>query len=141
MDNRCQLCDRKVDKLTKHHLLPREEGGNEEHISYICSDCHRQIHALYTNKELAIRLDSIDKLKNDEKIHKYLKFIKKQPASKIATIKKSEHSYKWQKEEMVKPCKYKVFAPIPLNEPGVRWLDIAHIKSTSFHLGWSKFIS
>ena len=63
MDNICQLCDRKVDKLTKHHLLPREEGGNEEHISYICSDCHRQIHALYTNKELAIRLDSIDKLK------------------------------------------------------------------------------
>ena len=57
MDNICQLCDRKVDKLTKHHLLPREEGGNEEHISYICSDCHRQIHALYTNKELAIRLD------------------------------------------------------------------------------------
>ena len=75
----------------KHHLLPREEGGNEEHISYICSDCHRQIHALYTNKELAIRLDSIDKLKNDEKIHKYLKFIKKQPASKIATIKKSRN--------------------------------------------------
>lgn len=35
MDNICQLCDRKVDKLTKHHLLPREEGGNEEHISYI----------------------------------------------------------------------------------------------------------
>ena len=91
MDNICQLCDRKVDKLTKHHLLPREEGGNEEHISYIGSDCHRQIHALYTNKELAIRLDSIDKLKNDEKIHKYLKFIKKQPASKIATIKKSRN--------------------------------------------------
>ena len=44
-------------------------------MSYICSDCHRQIHALYTNKELAIRLDSIDKLKNNEKIHKYLKFI------------------------------------------------------------------
>ena len=46
---------------------------------------------LYTNKELAIRLDSIDKLKDDEKINKYLKFIKKQPPSKVATIKKSRN--------------------------------------------------
>ena len=88
MDNICQLCDRKVDKLTKHHLLPREEGGCEEHISYICSDCHRQIHALYTNKELAIRLDTIDKLKNDEKIHKYLKFIQIGGTSCHSSIKR-----------------------------------------------------
>ena len=91
MNNICELCNRKIDKLTKHHLLPREEGGCEKHISYICSDCHRQIHALYTNKELAIRLDTIDKLKNDEKICKYLKFIKKQPPSKVSIIKKSRN--------------------------------------------------
>ena len=48
----------------------------------ICQLCDRKVD---------IRLDSIDKLKNDEKIHKYLKFIKKQPASKIATIKKSRN--------------------------------------------------
>ena len=95
MDNICELCNRKIDKLTKHHLLPREEGGKEEHISHICSDSHRQIHALYTNKELAIRLDTIDKLKEDEKISKYLKFIRKQPGSKIATIKKSRNVRKY----------------------------------------------
>ena len=95
MDNICELCNRKTDKLTKHHLLPREEGGKEEHISHICSDCHRQIHALYTNKELAIRLDTIDKLKEDEKISKYLKFIRKQPGSKVATIKKSRNIRKY----------------------------------------------
>lgn len=95
MNNICELCHRKIDNLTKHHLLPREEGGCEEHISYICSDCHRQIHALYTNKELAIRLDTIDKLKEDEKISKYLKFIRKQPGSKVATIKKSRNVRKY----------------------------------------------
>ena len=46
---------------------------------------------LYTNKELATRLYTLDKLKNDEKISKYLKFIKKQPPSKITTIKKSKN--------------------------------------------------
>ena len=35
MGNICQLCDRKVDKLTKHHLLPREEGGNDIYLIYV----------------------------------------------------------------------------------------------------------
>ncbi|MGL5346884.1 MAG: hypothetical protein ACRDA3_06010 [Peptostreptococcaceae bacterium] len=91
MNDNCELCERNVVNLTKHHLLPREEGGKEEHISYLCEDCHKQIHALYTNKELAIRLDTIDKLKNDEKITKYIKFIKKQSPSKITKIKKSRN--------------------------------------------------
>ena len=98
MDNICQLCDRKVDKLTKHHLLPREEGGNEEHISYICSDCHRQIHALYTNKELAMRLNTLEKLKSDYKIEKYLKYVKKQCPSKKLSIKKSREVRKKSKK-------------------------------------------
>lgn len=91
MDLICELCNREVVKLTKHHLLPREEGGKEEHISYLCEDCHRQIHALYTNKELAIRLDTIEKLKSDEKISKYLKFIVKQPPTRATRIKKSKN--------------------------------------------------
>lgn len=85
----CELCERENIVLTKHHLLPREEGGNVEHIANICEACHKQIHNTYTNKELAIRLDSIDKLKDDEKISKYLKFIRKQPSSKKIKSKKS----------------------------------------------------
>lgn len=91
MEGKCELCERDNIFLTKHHLLPRDEGGREEHISYICQDCHRQIHALYTNRELAIRLNSIERLRDDEKIAKYLKFIKKQPSSKKARIKKSRN--------------------------------------------------
>lgn len=89
MEGQCELCQREDITLTKHHLLPREEGGKEEHIAYICEDCHKHIHALYTNKELAIRLSTIDELKQDERISKYLKFIKKQPASKKVKSYKS----------------------------------------------------
>lgn len=85
----CELCERENIVLTKHHLLPREEGGRVEHIANICEACHKQIHNTYTNKELAIRLDSIGKLKDDEKISKYLKFIRKQPSSKKIKSKKS----------------------------------------------------
>ena len=55
MEKRCELCERSDIKLTKHHLIPREEGGTEKDIVMICSDCHRQIHASYSNQELALR--------------------------------------------------------------------------------------
>ncbi len=89
MEGTCELCHRENVVLTKHHLLPREEGGKEEHIAYICEACHKHIHALYTNRELAIRLNTIKALQEDEKIAKYLKFIRKQPSSKKVRSRKS----------------------------------------------------
>ena len=89
MEKRCELCERSDIKLTKHHLIPREEGGTEKDIVMICSDCHRQIHASYSNQELALRLVSIEALKSDEKLKKFIRFIKKQPASKRISIAKS----------------------------------------------------
>ena len=38
MEKRCELCERSDIKLTKHHLIPREEGGTEKDIVMICSD-------------------------------------------------------------------------------------------------------
>ncbi|MBE5961884.1 MAG: HNH endonuclease [Lachnospiraceae bacterium] len=91
MEGKCELCHRQNIGLTKHHLLPREEGGKEEHIAYICEDCHKHIHALYTNRELAIRLSTIQDLQADDKICKYLKFIRKQPSSKkVRSVKSNE---------------------------------------------------
>ena len=89
MKEECGLCDREGTQLTKHHLLPKEEGGTVDNIVLLCESCHRQIHALYTNKELAIRLNTLKKLKEDSKIKKYIKFIKKQPSGKKVKISKS----------------------------------------------------
>lgn len=91
MEGQCVLCERDNIQLTRHHLLPREEGGKEEDIALICEYCHKQIHALYTNKELAVRLSTLEELKEDENIKKYLKFIKKQPSTKKIKIKKSSN--------------------------------------------------
>lgn len=90
MENRCELCERSEIILTKHHMIPREEGGTEKDIAMICPDCHRQIHALYSNQELALRLFSIEALKNDKKLKKFICFIKKQPATKRTVVTKSK---------------------------------------------------
>ena len=88
----CELCKRiGVPKVTEHHLVTREEGGNYGEVAWLCENCHKQIHALYTNRELAIRLNTLDSLENDDKISKYLKYIRKQPPTKKVKVKKSKN--------------------------------------------------
>ena len=89
-DYTCELCRRVgVSRITEHHLTPREVGGSNMPVALLCEACHKQIHALYTNKELAIRLNTIELLESDEKIKKYLKYARKHCPSKRMIIKKS----------------------------------------------------
>ena len=85
----CALCDRDEIELTVHHLTPKEEGGTFLPTALLCKACHKQIHAIYTNKELAIRLNTISLLKDDDEIKKYIKWIRKQPVSRSVKTKKS----------------------------------------------------
>lgn len=88
----CELCKREgVPKVTEHHLVPREEGGKDGEVAWLCESCHKQIHALYTNKELAVRLNTLASLENDDSIIKYLKYIRKQSASKKVKVRKSKN--------------------------------------------------
>ncbi|WP_431030337.1 HNH endonuclease [Lysinibacillus sp. LZ02] len=88
----CALCKRTEVETTEHHLIPREEGGNHGPTAFLCIPCHKNIHALYTNKELAIRLNSIEALKADEKVWKFVKWIRKQPASTLVKTKRSKNT-------------------------------------------------
>lgn len=88
----CQLCDRDVKQLTVHHLVPRQtvkrkQAESGETID-ICSPCHRQIHSLYSNLELAKHLNTIDKLKSEPKMRKFLGWIRKQDTNKKVRIKR-----------------------------------------------------
>ena len=85
----CELCGRNNVETTVHHLLPREMGGSYGPTADLCIPCHKQIHALYTNQELAIRLSSIEELRRDDQLMRFVKWIRKQPSTKIMRIKKS----------------------------------------------------
>ena len=49
----CPLCNRPIPDSEKdaHHLVPKSKGGRE--TQYLHRVCHRQIHALLTETELA----------------------------------------------------------------------------------------
>jgi hypothetical protein len=82
----CELCEREVDRLTVHHLIPRQRVKQKKAeagpTANICSACHRQIHALFDNKRLAKELNSLEKLRNEPQMTKFLSWIKKQKPHK-----------------------------------------------------------
>jgi hypothetical protein len=50
--------------------------------SDLCSQCHRYIHECFSNKDLAEKYNTVDKLLKDERIYKYCKWANKQRAGK-----------------------------------------------------------
>ena len=92
----CQLCTREMKNLTVHHLIPRQHTKRKNlEISStidICSPCHRQIHALYDNKRLAKELNTIETLKAEPQMSKFLAWIKKQNPHKQITVRRQRPS-------------------------------------------------
>jgi 5-methylcytosine-specific restriction endonuclease McrA len=78
----CQLCDRDLPALTAHHLVPRQhtkrKSLNVSDTAQICSACHRQIHTLFDNRQLAQDLNTVDKLKANPDMAKFLAWVRKQ---------------------------------------------------------------
>lgn len=87
----CELCNRNVSTITEHHLIPLEKGGKKFETIYLCPTCHAQIHALFTNRELAGQFNTLEALKKDMRIIKFLRFIKNIPGDAYVEIKKSRH--------------------------------------------------
>lgn len=82
----CELCEREVEHLTAHHLIPREEKGNHGPKINICPPCHKQIHTLFDNKHLAQELNTLEKLKSEPQMHKFLSWVKKQDPNKRVRV-------------------------------------------------------
>jgi 5-methylcytosine-specific restriction enzyme A len=74
---RCALCDREVSRVTRHHIIPRSEGGRQ--TVDLCSACHKTLHGFFTNETLAKKLSSIDVLRQDPDIGRYLAWVRRQP--------------------------------------------------------------
>ncbi|MBA3947225.1 MAG: HNH endonuclease [Herpetosiphonaceae bacterium] len=85
---RCELCEREVDALTAHHLTPRQKTKRKRLEAgptiIICWACHRQIHSLFDNTQLARELNSSQKLMDEPRMAAFLAWVKQQsPARRI----------------------------------------------------------
>jgi hypothetical protein len=78
----CPLCERPNLSPSDHHLVPKSRGGKE--TLAICRDCHRAVHALFTNKELEKQYHTVESLLEHVELRKMLAFIARQdPGGKV----------------------------------------------------------
>lgn len=86
----CALCERDVAKLTEHHLKPRSrlKKGESTPTIDICSACHRQLHVLFTNQQLADELNSLERLRDEPRLKKFLAWLRKQDANKHIRVRR-----------------------------------------------------
>lgn len=77
----CALCEREVGGVTKHHLVPKSEGGKA--TVELCSACHKTLHSFFENRTLTKELHSIEALRQEPDIARYLTWVRKQPDRRI----------------------------------------------------------
>ena len=86
--SRCALCEREVSHITRHHLIPRSEGGRE--VVDLCIPCHKTLHTFFRNQTLLVELHTLDALRWQPEIVRYLKWIRTQP-DRVVRVKRSRN--------------------------------------------------
>jgi hypothetical protein len=86
----CPLCQREIPEHEKeaHHLVPKSKGGRQ--TEFIHRICHRQIHALFTETELARTYFSVEALQSHPEIASFLKWLANKPPDFYERAVKSE---------------------------------------------------
>lgn len=76
----CALCDRPIPPSLRdaHHLVPKSRGGVI--TVYMHRACHKQIHALFTETELAINYSSLKALYAHPEIARFINWVKDKPS-------------------------------------------------------------
>lgn len=72
----CPLCLRPNYHPSDHHLVPKSRGGKVTET--LCRDCHRAIHATFSNKELEKRYHTREALMAHDGFRRMIEFIARQ---------------------------------------------------------------
>ncbi len=89
----CELCGRAVPRVTEHHLVPRSQGRRRGlkvqalPTAWLCPACHKTLHRLFTNDELAREYGSLEALQGHEDVQRFVKWVQKQPGSKGVRVR------------------------------------------------------
>lgn len=75
----CPLCDRQLGQnIDEHHLIPKTFKGKETVTLH--KICHRKVHSVFTERELANYYNTIERLREHSEIQKFIAWVaKKEP--------------------------------------------------------------
>lgn len=86
----CPLCGRPIPDSQKdaHHLVPKSKGGHAtESLHRIC---HRQIHALLNEAELARQYNTVDSLLAHPEVNRFVRWVQTKPPNFYERSRKSQ---------------------------------------------------
>ena len=69
--------------ITLHHLKPKQKGGTADDRTPLCRPCHKQLHAVFSNTELAQQFASLQVLRESPQLQPFLKWIRKQRPDRV----------------------------------------------------------
>lgn len=83
----CALCERPLgDRTEWHHLVPKSQGGRE--TAPVHPICHRTIHALVPNAELARAFADPAALRAREDVARFVRWIADKPPDFTAPVRR-----------------------------------------------------
>jgi hypothetical protein len=85
----CPICERTIpgSQRDAHHLVPKSKGGKT--TEYLHRICHRQIHALFTETELATHLNTASALQAHPEMQKFISWVQTKPEHFYEKTRKS----------------------------------------------------
>ena len=85
----CPLCERVIPPTQRdaHHLVPKSKGGR--HTEFLHRVCHRQIHALLTETQLARQFNTVEALREHPELATFLDWVKTKPDEFMVRTRKS----------------------------------------------------
>lgn len=57
-------------------------------VAWLCRPCHSQVHAVFTNRDLALDYNTLEKLKTVPEIQKFATWVANKPNDLKITVKK-----------------------------------------------------
>ena len=85
----CPLCGRAIPPAQRdaHHLVPKSKGGRQTTVMHRI--CHRQIHAVLTETELARHYATAEALLEHPELKVFVSWIKTKPDDFFVSTRKS----------------------------------------------------
>jgi hypothetical protein len=85
----CKLCNRFATTLSEHHMIPRTTHRNKRvekmfskdemnHKEDFCQPCHKAVHTFFSEKELALEHNTVEKLRQSSAVQNHIRWVRKQ---------------------------------------------------------------
>ena len=89
MDPLCPICLRPIPPdvpQSLHHLIPKLKGGKGGPTILIHHICHKEIHARFSEAELARQFNTPEAIRADPRMERYLAWIAKRPPGFLSRV-------------------------------------------------------